>query len=446
MLHRLPLFVPPFDVLRRLLLIFLFYPGVCLSLLQAQTTTALPAAVETIITNSGIPAAEISLWVAPVDNGRPLVDWQSDLPRSPASSIKAVTTGIGLLLLGENFCWRMDFFTNGRVKNGVLNGDLFIKGYGDPYLVEEKLMDTVIELRERGIDRIAGKVVLDNTYFINRRENPDAFDGHGMEPYNALPNALSINFRTIDVLFTRQGNQVVVSTDPELTYVNIDNSMTMKRVLGDAGDVFFAYFKRAWELSGGSLNDDWLYGQVPQNAQLLYESCSRPLYEQIAAMNKFSNNIMTRQLFLTLGAELTRPPATLSKARAVVLHRLKKMGIDTKHLYIENGSGLSRTTRITAKQMGQFLLAMQDPRVAAMFEQSLSVAGVDGTLKQRLKNTPLAGNAIGKTGTLNEVKSLVGYLSAQSGRKYAYVILLEGSRAKAGRPLMDELLQWIYRQ
>lgn len=483
-------------MLNRLLLLkgrvcafLLFLPVLLIGFLSvtmpALAATQLPSAVADMLTRSPLPDNEVSLWVAPVDGGQPIVDWHSDTLRSPASSIKAVTTGVGLLLLGENFRWRTDFFTNGHLQDGVLQGDLFIKGHGNPYLVEEKLMDMVIELRERGIDRIAGRVVLDNSYFINRRENPDAFDGKGLEPYNALPNALSVNFRTVDMVFSVRGNSVDISTEPSLGYLTIKNEMTvshhkrcrgkgfaprisidratnmvllsgsmskhcrtqrLSRVLGDAGDAFFGHFRRAWQLTGGAISNDWVYGQVPQNAQLIYEGYSRPLHEQITAMNKLSNNIMTRQLFLTLGAELTRPPATLPKARAVVLNRLQQMGINSNGLYIDNGSGLSRNTRISAQQMGQFLLAMQDPRVRFYFEQSLAIVGVDGTLKRRLKNTPLAGNAIGKSGTLKNAKSLVGYVTAASGRKYTYVMLFEGSRAKTGRPLMDELLEWIYQQ
>lgn len=449
------------------------------------STTRLPATVAAMMKRSPIADSDISLWIAPTDGGAPIVSWQSDVSRSPASAIKAVTTGVGLLLLGENFRWRTDFFTNGILENGILQGDLLIKGYGNPYLVEEKLMDMVIELRERGIDQITGKVILDNSYFIRRRENPDTFDGKGLEPYNALPNALSINFRTVDVIFKPRRQRVEVSFEPELNSLTVNNTMKVSRykrcrgkgfapgirvdretrtvhvfgsmskhcreqrlprVLGDAGEVFFGHFRRAWQLTGGTLSRRWEYGQVPENAALIYEGYSRPLHEQIAAMNKLSNNIMTRQLFLTVGAELTRPPATLSKARAVTLNRLRKMGIDTDGLYIDNGSGLSRTTRISAAQMGQFLLTMQDPRIRHYYEQSLAVVGVDGTLKRRLRNTPLAGNAIGKSGAIKNVKSFVGYVTAKSGRKYAYVMLFEGKRAKTGRPLMDELLQWIYKQ
>lgn len=445
----------------------------------------LPPAVDQAIQQSPLSRQSISLWIAPAVGGTPLVDYQSQVSRTPASVEKLITSGIGLYLLGENYRWQTAFYTNGNIRNKTLTGNLYIKGQGNPYLVEEALMDMVIELRNMGIDHIQGDVVLDNSYFINAVENPDFFDGHGMEPYNALPNALAINFRTIDLVIENKQGKIHINSDPQLTYTRIQNNMTfsqvkrcrgkgfrpkiavdnsqdliivsgtmshqckqqrMKKVLTDAGDLFYGHFAELWQLSGGTLSDKWHYGKIPKNAKRLYSGQSRPLFEQIAAMNKLSNNIMTRQLFLTIGAELTQPPATLKKARAIVVNKLQSLGIPTQGLFIDNGSGLSRKSKITAYQLGQFLRVMQDSRVKPFFEQSLAIAGVDGTLRRRLRNTPLAGNAIGKTGTLKHVKSVAGYLTAQSGTKYVYVMLFNGRKAKAGRPLMDDIMQWLYTQ
>lgn len=451
--------------------------------LSIAVAEKLPSAVDQAIQKSPLNRQSISLWIAPVDGGSPIVDYHSNTPRTPASVAKLITTGIGLYLLGENYRWRTDFYTNAKISRKTLTGNLYIKGHGNPYLVEEDLMDMVIELRNRGINHIQGDVVLDNSYFINTLENPDFFDGHGFEPYNALPNALSINFRTIELVFDNQQGKIKISSVPQLTYTKIQNNMTfnkakrcrgkgfrprievdnsqdliivsgslsrqckhqgMKKVLTDAGDLFYGHFKQAWLLSGGTISGKWHYGRLPQTAKRLYSDQSKPLYEQIAAMNKHSNNIMTRQLFLTIGAELTQPPATLAKARAIVQNKLQALGIKTQGLFIDNGSGLSRKSKITAKQLGHFLLTMQDPRVKSFFEQSLAIVGVDGTLRRRLRNTAVAGNAIGKTGTLKNAKSVAGYLTAQSGKKYVYVMLFNGPKARAGRPLMDDIMQWLY--
>lgn len=444
---------------------------------------ALPADVQALIKKSPLAAEEVSLWVAPVDGGAPLLDFQSNVPRNPASVAKLFTTGAGLLLLGEGYRWRSEFYAEGEVDNGVLLGNLYIKTFGNPHFVEEELMDMVIALRNQGIDRIDGEIILDGSYFQPLNDNPHDFDGNGFEPYNAIPSAVNINFRTADLVFNVIDGQVQVTTDPPLYYTKIDSDIQLinkqgckaadfiphlkvdynqdlvsltgkiakgcdqqrlKKVFADPGDILYGHFKKDWELTGGEVTHGWYYGVVPESAKLIYTAYSKPLSEQISLMNKQSNNVMTRQLFLTLGAELTAPPATLEKSREVIATKLTEMGIDTTNLYLDNGSGLSRDTQVTAKQTGQLLMLMQDPRVADYYEASLAVAGVDGTLRRRLRGTGLEGNAIGKTGTLRDAKAVAGYLTAQSGQKYIYVMLFEGRHAKAGRQLQDDIMLWVY--
>lgn len=155
---------------------------------------------------------------------------------------------------------------------------------------------------------------------------------------------------------------------------------------------------------------------------------------------------MTRQLFLTIGAEATRPPATLNKARAAVMNRLKKLAVPTRGFWLDNGSGLSRKTRMTAEQIGRFLQAMTTQKDAPYFIDSLAIAGVDGTMRRRLRNTPLADNVVAKTGTLDGVKAIAGYLTAGSGRRYCFVMLVEDVEAKSSRALLDNILTWVYKQ
>ncbi len=469
-----------YNIMRPLQITFFMIAVFLANIANANTV---PSGAEGIFKKSPIPRNELSIWIAPVDSKKPLVDWQSDVSRQPASVTKALTTGISLLLLGENYRWRTEFFTDGNIADGALNGNLYIKGYGNPYFVEEELRDMIAQLQALGIYRITGSVVLDNSYFVHHVDRLNDFDGEGSEPYNALPDALAINFRTATVKLNADAKGVHVNIDPQMTYFKVHNRMKVNRkpcrvgkgfspkyridsqaksltltgtmsrkchpqketrVLGDAGDLLYAYFKREWTAAGGTLDGSWLYGQAPANAKLIYTAQSKPLYEQIAAMNKHSNNIMTRQLFLTMGAELTQAPATVDKGRAVLMERIEKMGINTQGMYIDNGSGLSRQTRITARQMGQYLLAMQALPIANYFEDSLSVAGVDGTLKYRLKNSPLAGNLIGKTGTLKGVKAQAGYFSAKSGRKFAYTMLIASKKKGQAVKLMDELFKWVY--
>lgn len=454
-------------------LLFYFAPGVA----------ALPTKVSELIKKSPLSNEEISLWVAPVDGGQPLLEYQATTPRNPASVAKLFTTGTGLLLLGENYRWRSEFYAEGQFEQGVLYGNLYIKTYGNPHFVEEELTDMVIELRNKGINRIEGEIIIDGGYFQPIFDSPHDFDGNGFEPYNAIPTAVNINFRTADLIFDAGSSGVEVTTNPPLFYTKFNNQIKLvkkskctskdftphlkvdpsqdlvtltgqmatacrqqrlKKVFADPGDVLYGHFKKAWELTGGEITEGWYYGAVPETATLIYTAYSKSLAEQISLMNKNSNNVMTRQLFLTLGAELSAPPATVEKSRQIIDAKLTEMGMDTTGLYIDNGAGLSRDVQVSAKQTGELLLLMQDSRVNQYFENSLAVAGVDGTLRKRLRGTPLEGNAIGKTGTLKNAKSVAGYLTAESGIKYAFVMLFEGRHATSGRQLQDDIMLWIY--
>lgn len=462
---------------------FKFALIVGLLLCFSKSFAELPGDIDALIKKSALAPEEVSLWVAPVGGGTALIDFQSNVPRNPASVAKLFTTGMGLLLLGENYRWRSEFYIEGKTEGGILLGNLFIKTYGNPHFVEEELMDMVIALRNQGIDRIDGEIIIDGSYFQPITANPHEFDGNGFEPYNAIPSAVNINFRTADLVFNVEGGHVQVSTDPPLYYTKVDSQVQLvnkngckasdfiphltvdysqdlvtltgkmakgcdkqrlKKVFADPGDILYGHFKKAWELTGGELAQGWYYGVVPESAQIIHTAYSKPLVEQISLMNKMSNNVMTRQLFLTLGAELTAPPATVEKSRQVIDNKLAELGIDNGGLYLDNGAGLSRDTQVTARQTGELLMLMQDPRIVDYFEESLAVMGVDGTLRRRLRGTPLEGNAIGKTGTLKNARALAGYLTAESGVKYAYVMLFEGRHAAAGRQLQDDIMQWIY--
>lgn len=446
----------------------------------------LPLALKEVLTNLPIQRESLSLWVATDKHPQPLVAYQHRVSRTPASLVKLITTGVGLKLLGGDYRWDTAFYTSGKIHHGTLYGDLYIQGFGNPYLIQERLIDMIAIIRQQGITRITGQVVLDDTYFARFTETPNAFDGRGSQPYNALPNALSINFRTVEMVFTVKQGRSYITTDPVLPQTVIDNRLSLNdhqscrgrgfspkisvddlssskvvvdgslsmycqgrritQVLGSAGEVFYANFRKFWLKSGGQLTGQWRYGQIKKDLRLLYRADSKPLSEQIQAMNKLSNNLMSRQLFLTLGAEQLRPPATLQKSRAVVMETLQQMGVSTRLLWLDNGAGLSREARLTAEQMGRFLHAMRHQKEWGLFEKSLAVAGVDGTMRWRLRDTPLAGRVMAKTGSLDGVRTMAGYLTAQSGEIYSFVIMIEDPAVKSARVLIDAILQWIYTQ
>lgn len=471
-------------VIARIIGRFIFVRGIIALLILSVAEAQVPLAIEQYIQDSNISKNNMSIWVAPVQKGsQPLLQLNSQVMRSPASVTKVITTGVGLQLLGGNYRWRTAFYTNGQIRDGVLHGDLLIKGYGNPYFVEERLIEMIAALRGKGIQRIAGEVILDGSYFAENHQNAADFDGQGTEPYNALPSALSINFRTAKLLISSENNRAVVTTRPKLTRTIIENDLRINRVkkcrgkgfapkisvdyqfqvvrvsgsisancrekaltkvLGSAGELLYGYFRQFWLQSGGELSNYWRYGHLSKGMKLLLETESKSLSEQIRAMNKHSNNLMTRQLFLTLGAVSKKAPATLAKSRELVKEQLHKMGVPTQDLWIDNGSGLSRMTRMSAEQIGRFLQAMQSSKVGYAFEESLAIAGVDGTMRRRLRGTPLAGKVKAKTGTLDGVKSIAGYLTASSGNQYVFAILVEDVAARRSGALMDKILQWVY--
>ena len=169
----------------------------------------------------------------------------------------------------------------------------------------------------------------------------------------------------------------------------------------------------------------------------------------VRGINKFSNNIAARQLYLALGtgnSVIDSSPATLAKSDAAVRRWLASKQLNFPELMIENGSGLSRTERISARHMGQLLLAAFKSPVMPEFIASLPIAAVDGTLKNRFTDTPIKGLAHMKTGTLNNVRALAGYLIDEMGRRVVIVFFINHDQAEQSHAIMDTLVQWVYRR
>lgn len=437
--------------------------------------------IENIVMRAGFSPDEVSVLLIDLSDGREVYALNPDVPRNPASVAKAITTGVALSMLGADYRWRTEFYAVGDVEGDVLGGHLAVKGYGNPYFVEEKLDEAIANIRARGIREIAGDLLLDGSYYQTRTERPGQFDGKGTEPYNAVPSALSINFRTAELIFHASKKGVRLSTRPKLHYTQLNNQLQLNhlpcgrgfkpkitvrsgsdavtvsgdisskcgtkrqsKVFTDTGDLLAGHIRRAWTESGGAFDGEWYYDVVQPSYQLIHTAYSRPLSEQIKAMNRFSNNLMTRQLFLTLGATQFGAPADESKGRQVVKQFLEQAGIATEGFFIENGSGLSRNTRMSARHIAVFLSLMARSEHANVFADSLSVAGRNGTMKRRLRNTALADNFHGKTGTLNNVKALAGYFTGNSGKQMAFVMLIHADGAKNASPVIDDVLRHLF--
>jgi D-alanyl-D-alanine carboxypeptidase/D-alanyl-D-alanine-endopeptidase (penicillin-binding protein 4) len=213
-----------------------------------------------------------------------------------------------------------------------------------------------------------------------------------------------------------------------------------------APEFAFGTFKTYWQQSGGTLEGGLELGVVPKDARLLYTHDSLTLAEVIRLVNKFSSNVMARHLLLTLAAEKAGRPATAAAGRRVIEEFLDSRGIRIPQLVIENGSGLSRDERITAEGLADVLEAAWRSPYEAEFAASLPLSAVDGTLRRRFGGPEMEGRLRMKTGSLQDVSALAGYVSAASGRTYVAVIILNhpGAERGAGEAVQAALVDWVF--
>jgi D-alanyl-D-alanine carboxypeptidase/D-alanyl-D-alanine-endopeptidase (penicillin-binding protein 4) len=463
-------------LIRQLLLI------TALLLPAAPHAAPLPAPVAKALREAGIPENSVSIFVQDVGASRPLLAHQAQRPMSPASTMKLVTTYVALELLGPAYTWETALYGDIAPQKGVLDGNLYLKGSGDPALTLERFWLMLRDLRQAGLRDIRGDLVLDGSRFATNGGDPGAFDGAAYRPYNALPDAVLVNFRStrFRLLPTADGQTVRILADPAPPQLQIVNQLqavggecgdwregveaTVARNGGDSLAVTFsgayplacgekpwhlalfdntAYvdtlFRQLWEEGNGTLSGAARRGDTPSGAVLLARQESRQLADIVRDVNKYSNNLMARQLLLTLG-----DGSAESGAKAVTGWLAAKK-LDFPELTLENGSGLSRREQISAEHLGQLLLAAWRSPVMAEFVSSLPIAAVDGTMKKRLNGREVAGHAHIKTGSLKSVKSIAGYVHDTKGRIMVVACLINHANAGAGQAAQDALLEWVYR-
>ncbi len=465
-----------------------------LILIAAVVSTAsgalasLPPPVQSVLDKHKVPARAVSVVVRDLGSDTDLLRYRADTPRNPASVMKLVTTLAALEILGPGYVWPTEAYASGTIRNGRLAGDLIIKGYGDPYLVTERFWQFTRGLRDRGLTDIDGDLVLDNSRFEASAAGAGDFDGRPDRAYNALPAALSLNFQATRFQIVADGhaNRVRVIADPPLADLTVDNQLrlvddrcswehyypnvaivpverggrirfsgdfsarceegSVNRIVASAPQHVFGAFKQLWGEMGGSLAGSLRTAPTPPGAIRLHRIESPPLSEVVRGMNKFSNNLMSRMLLLTVGAERFGAPGTVANGRAAVEEWLARSGIEAKELVLDNGAGLSRSARVSADTLDRLLRRAYSGHVMPEFVASLAISGVDGTLWRRFGRSPLAGRAHLKTGSLNDVSGVGGYVLAQSGRRYSVVLLVNHREAHrgSGKAIQDALLEWVY--
>ena len=438
----------------------------------------LPPEVEAVLDAQGLPRDAVAVLMAPAEGGAPRVAHRADAVVNPASIAKLATTYAALDLLGPNFTWTTPVFFDGPVRQGTLQGNLVIKGQGDPKLVIERLWLLLRRVRALGVQTIQGDIVLDRSAFQLPPHDPAAFDGQPLRPYNASPDALLVNFKTVTLTFTPEGNQARLRAEPALA--GVQWPATVAGAPGECGDwitalaadwreptqVRFAgrfplacgeqvwqvawpepaaYAQRAiaalWTDLGGQLRGQVREGTSPAGLKPAFEFASPPLAEVVRDINKFSNNVMAQQLFLTLGLQ-QRGSGSFENAREVLRNWWRER-FGGEPPVTENGSGLSRAETITARQLAQLLQAAWASPLMPDFIASLPLLGYDGTLRRQRLNVGLAHL---KTGSLNEVSGVAGYVHGPQGRRYVLVAIANHRKASAVRPAVQALVEWAARQ
>ena len=456
----------------------------CLVVAPLSTVLAhdLPSVVERSLKRAELPVASLGVYVQAIDAKKPLIAVNAERAFSPASTMKLVTTYAALAMLGPTFAWKTQAYTAGPQTGDILQGDLVIKGSGDPKLVTENFWMFLRQIRARGIREIRGNLVLDRGAFEEAPYNPAKFDGDVTKPYNAGADALLLNYSALRFRFIPNPllNSVTVAMDPPMAGYTIigpklgnDDCGDWQKKLGavlttganftgtfaaSCGEktwyaypyqmtptqYFGAVFRQMWTDLGGSFKGEVRSGATPPNANMIAEWESPALPEVVRDINKFSNNVMARQTLLTLAAESLHQPANPARGAQVIRQWLASKEIDAPELVIENGSGLSRIERIAPRTMGRMLVDAFKSPLMPEFVSSMPLVGFDGTMRKRLLDKSVAGKAHIKTGRLDDVRAVAGYVQAASGKYYVVVSIINHRNVGSGTDVHDALLQWIY--
>jgi D-alanyl-D-alanine carboxypeptidase/D-alanyl-D-alanine-endopeptidase (penicillin-binding protein 4) len=434
---------------------------------------------------AGIPLSAVSVLVQEAGTAATSLAQRPEAPMNPASVMKLVTTFAALELLGPAYRWKTEVYTDGARRDDVLEGNLVLRGYGDPKLNYESFWMLLRSLRGRGLREIRGDVLLDRSYFASAANG--RIDDETFRAYNVPPDALLVNFKSLrfDFLPEPERGAVRVFAEPALPGLEIVNSLKivdgacpegrafrdliqaafqttpprasftgsypascgerdLNVALHTPEDYVTGMIRHLWAEMGGVWSGALREGTVPASARLIYVHDSEPLAETVRDINKFSNNVMARQLFLTLGAELLGPPAQAENSARAIGQWLTFKRIAAPELVLENGSGLSRVERISAASLAAVLQAAWRSPVMPEFVSSLPVVAADGTMKKRMRGERVAGSAHIKTGLLSDARAMAGYVLDRNGRRQVVVMMVNHPKAPEADAAMDALLAWVY--
>ncbi len=469
----------------------LWFPSLLIGGLLASPAVGddLPAGTRAVLTRESVPEASVSIVVRDVASRQNLLQLNPGTSRPPASTMKLLPTWAALDLLGPAYSWKTRAWSDVPVVRGVLKGNLYLQGGGDPLLTIERWWRFANDLRQTGLRVIEGDIVIDQTRFAPATERPEDFDGKFWRTYNVLPDAMLVNWQSSDFTIrpSDDGNGIDLTIQPYPEGLVIENRVklvsgrcvgrnsqvsysieptrtdrvvatgrisascgprTQRLAIMEPAQYAYGTFVTLWRQLGGQFRGGMLRAPTPPAARLLLTHESEPLSEIIRVTNKFSSNMMARSLVLAIAAEMNGTPATTDSGQATILGWLKTRGLDFPELVIGNGSGLSRDARISADSMAKLLIGVRQSRFAPEFLTSLALGGLDGTLQKRFGNVDDPSRIRMKTGTLKDVSCIAGYVVGKSGKTYAVVVFVNhaGAQNGLGETIQASVVDWVLKQ
>jgi len=445
----------------------------------------IPYELESEISSIPLNKNSYSIYIKGLDSGEEIASWNLYKPMKPASVIKLLTTYAGVLGLGFDYRWETKFYHSGYIENGTLHGNLIVQASGDPTLKTKDIPEIVDNIEMFGIRKILGDIVIDRTLFQVPWQNSSRFDKNRYSPYNAMPDAMMFNERKSTLCITPSGRTVKLSRiDNDKSYkivnrlklvnksckrgyswpkVRIKTDQNQRSTIFLSGKIskrcgtrkickvvsmphraFYYALKDELKKRGIDFVGTLKLRKVSKRDKYMFSHYSPTLEEVISIILKKSNNLMARQLFLTIGTLYYQPPINTLKASTAVKRVLNRHNIlADDYTIIQNGSGLSRVSRVSTKTLANLL---EDAYFSYGYRwlESLSIAGIDGTIRRRFQNSSVYGRAWMKTGTIKYVSNIAGYVEGISGEKYVVIILVNSPKsAQYGRTLANRVIEWV---
>ncbi len=442
--------------------------------------------VGVLIKKHQIPESKLSIILEDTESDERLIEINPRKSRSPGSVTKLFTAFAALDLLGKRFQWKTEAYIDQKFKNKKKIDHLLIVGGGDPNFSIEDLQDLVSEIRMKGIDEITEGIYLDLSFFKQRKNSTGSFDQSPFRPYNTMHSALIINSNKIDLNFSTNPKTKKIDITPLFLPegVKIQNNLSIgsgdcrnfrsqvsfreklrKKILTIVIDgtfpaacseidhdlaitktehYFFGAFKKIWLDSGGKINGYFKRKRKSDRNLLIAQTFSNDLDSALRLMLKESDNLTARNIFLSLSGDSIRKD--YRNTRKLLYGSMKGNNIYWPHQnFIENGSGLSRKTSLRPESIMSMVEKIDQDKKFSEISLMLPISGIDGTLKNIYRSNLLLGQMKLKTGTLNGVRCLAGFISSVSGKNYRFVFMHNNfdEHDYDLRSFMEELLRMI---